>query len=103
MSNPCLIVDVTDTEHWLSGPMRQGCLIVPPKKIPTVLHPTREVAEAEARRLVEANPSRRFAIFEACVLADCVMVPSHMTLGGAVIAQRRMAHLADIEDGFLPF
>ena len=48
MSNPCMVLDVTDHDQW--APFR-GCHRIPEDCRPTVLHPSREVAEQEALRL----------------------------------------------------
>ncbi|MCU7371581.1 hypothetical protein PEC18_12160 [Paucibacter sp. O1-1] len=98
--SPCLIVDVTDVDQWSVAP--HGGKVIPVGKRPTVLVPSRALAETEAKRLAGTSPRRRFAIFEACLLATTVKVPTHITVGGAVVADREAPHLVEI-DGHAPF
>ena len=53
MSNPCMVLDVTEHDQW--APFR-GCHRIPEDCRPTVLHPSKEVAEQEALRLASAHP-----------------------------------------------
>lgn len=99
----CVIIELSDSEAW---PPRHGCKVIPPGKGPTILHPSREIAEAEAVRLVDANPARRFVVFEAVAAGITVRVPTHVTLGGKVVAERSGAELVridDDEDDGIPF
>jgi hypothetical protein len=98
--SPCLIVDVTDVDKWSVA--HHGGKEIPIGKRPSALIPSRAHAETEAKRLASASPGRRFAIFEACLLVTTVKVPTHITVGGAVVAEREMAHLVEI-DGHAPF
>ena len=54
MSNPCMVLDVTEHDQW--APFR-GCHRIPEDCRPTVLHPSREVAEQEALRLAPGGES----------------------------------------------
>lgn len=96
MSNPCVVIDVLDHGHW--APFL-GCRRVPEDCRPTVLHPSREVAEQEALRLATAHPERMFAIFEVVSATRTVKVPTHITLGGRVFAERNLARLMQVGDG----
>lgn len=100
MSNPCLILEVSDADNW--APFR-GCKKIPMGGHPTVLHPSREVAEQEAQRLCRERPHQRFAVFEAAVIAQAVQVPSHVTLSGKVVASTLQATLVDLFDDEVPF
>ena len=71
-----------------------------PRRLPpTVLHPSREVAEQEALRLASAHPERIFAILEVVTATRTVKVPTHVTLGGQVFADRNLARLMQVGDG----
>ena len=96
MSNPCMVLDVTEHDQW--APFR-GCHRIPEDCRPTVLHPSREVAEQEALRLATAHPERIFAILEAVSATRTVRVPTHTTLGGRVFAERNLARLMQVGDG----
>lgn len=100
---PCLVVDVTDFQHW--GTHHSGGSLVPGDCRPTVLHLSRQVAELEAKRLAAAHPSRTFCVLEAAVLAACVRVPTHITLGGKVVKESQRPMLIDLADdpNALPF
>jgi len=100
MSNPCLILEVSGADQW--EPFR-GCRRIDPAIRPTVLHPSREWAEAEALRLTKAHPGRLFAVFEAVTAGHAVKVPSHITLGGKVVAEQWMPGLVQIGEGDIPF
>lgn len=100
MSNPCLVLEVSETDRW--APFR-GCRRIPEQDRPTVLHPTREIAEAEALRLNQAHPDQLFAVFEAVTAARSVRVPTHITLGGAIFAERNMPALVKIDEDEVPF
>lgn len=96
MSNPCMVLDVTEHDQW--APFR-GCHRIPEDCRPTVLHPSREVAEQEALRLATAHPDRLFAILEVVTATRTVKVPAHVTLGGQVFADRNLARLMQVGDG----
>ena len=96
MSNPCMVLDVTEHDQW--APFR-GCHRIPEDCRPTVLHPSREVAEQEALRLASAHPERIFAILEVVTATRTVKVPPHVTLGGQVLADRNLARLMQVGDG----
>ena len=100
MSNPCLILDIATAEYW--NPF-QGCRRIPPSAQPTVLHPSREIAEAEALRLAAAHPGRRFAVFELTSAATTIRVPTHVSVTGKVICDRPMAQLMQVADPEIPF
>ena len=96
MSNPCMVLDVTEHGQW--APFR-GCHRIPDDCRPTVLHPSREVAEQEAPRLATAHPERMFAILEVVTATRTVKVPTHVTLGGQVFSDRNLARLMQVGDG----
>ncbi len=100
MSGPCVILEVTDAEHW--EPFR-GCKKIREYRRPTVLHPSREVAEQEALRLAAENVHSRFVVLEAAVVAAAVKVPTHITLGGKVVAERFMPALMQVDEDEVPF
>ena len=95
MSNPCLILEVSDHEQW--APFR-GCRKLPLTRQPTVLHPSREVAEQEAIRLSLAHPECMFAVLEVVSAARSVKVPTHVTVGGKVFAERLLPRLMLVGD-----
>lgn len=95
-----MVLEVSDADQW--APFR-GCRKIAADHRPTVLHPSREVAEAEALRLCEAHPGRLFVAFEAVTGARSVKVPTHITLGGQVIAERWMPGLVQIGEDEIPF
>jgi hypothetical protein len=107
---PCLIVDCTEAYSW---PGRHGCARlqavpmpqqIPAGKRPTILQPSREIAEAEVKRLALAYPERRFVVFEAAAACTTVTVPTHTTINGRPWGERRVAVLMDIgEDDGIPF
>lgn len=102
-SMPCLVLDAGSFDEWaahFSGGSR-----IPLGKSPTVLHLSREVAEAEAKRLAARFPGRPFLILEARVIAATVKVPTHITLGGKVVAESQRPALIDLADDpdALPF
>lgn len=100
---PCLVLDATSFEEW--DMHHTGGSSIPPGKNPTVMHMSREVAEAEAKRLAARNPGRGFLVLEARVVAATVKVPTHMTLGGKVVAEHAVPMLIDLADDpdALPF
>ncbi|MBI3102813.1 MAG: hypothetical protein HYY98_14870 [Burkholderiales bacterium] len=102
MSNPCVVIDVSGHGDW---PPFRGCHRIPDDCRPTVLHPSREVAEQEALRLATAYPERMFAIFKVVTATRTVKVPTHVTLGGQVFAERNLARLMQVGDGLddVPF
>lgn len=100
-TSPCLIVDVTDVESWRSHP--GGGDVIPDLRRPTVLQPDRGAAEAEGKRLAARFPDRSFAIFEACLLAKSIKVPTHITLGGKVVQERLQPQLVEINADQPPF
>lgn len=91
-----MVLDVTEHGQW--APFR-GCHRIPDDCRPTVLHPSREVAEQEAPRLATAHPERMFAILEVVTATRTVKVPTHVTLGGQVFADRNLARLMQVGDG----
>ena len=100
MSNPCLILDIATAEYW--EPVH-GCRRIPPSGQPTILHPSREVAESEALRLAGANPGRRFAVFELATAATTIQVPTHVSITGKVLRDRPMAQLMEVNTPEIPF
>lgn len=91
-----MVLDVTEHGQW--APFR-GCHRIPDDCRPTVLHPSMEVAEQEALRLASAHPERMFAILEVVTATRTVKVPTHVTLGGQVFADRNLARLMQVGDG----
>lgn len=100
---PCLVVDMTGVEKWDTH--HSGGARVPARQQPTVLHSSREIAEREALRLAARFPGRGFVVLEATVLAATCKVPTHITLGGKVVAEQNRALLIDLADDpdALPF
>lgn len=107
LTNVCMIVCVEDVDSWPTAVVNGAMCAaerIPADRRPTMLHRDRAVAETEAKRLASAHPGSRFAIFEACVVALTVNVPTHMTLNGRIVAERQQAQLFDIQgDGRPPF
>ena len=108
MSNPCLIVDITEADQWpnIWCPDRSTLgtqpVRMPAKCQPTVLQPNEQTAIEEARRRANAHPGRRFAIFEAKLVGMTVEVPSHVTVGGEVFQRTKVARIVELGDG-IPF
>ncbi len=100
MSNPCIILCVTNLGGW--GPVH-GCQRIPAESQPTVLHPNRQIAEMEAQRLARTHPGQQFAVLEAQVLAKSTEVPTHVTLTGVVLKSRVDAVLLNIDEDEVPF
>jgi hypothetical protein len=102
MGTPSLILEISDAERWL--PFR-GCRRIADFSRPSVLHPSRAVAEAEALRLSAAHLDRTFAVFEMAVAATSVKVPTHITLGGKVLAERHISSLVEVGEAYdlIPF
>lgn len=100
---PCVVVDVTDFDTMTAAPVGGGVQLG--KKSPTVLQPSRDVAEREALRLAARNPGRHFLVLEACIVARAVKVPTHITLGGKVVAESLRPSLIALADdpNALPF
>ena len=96
MSNPCVVIEVSDHDQW--APFR-GCRRIPDERRPTVLHPSREVAEQEAVRLARAHPERMFAVLEAAIVAANVTVPAYVTLGGQMYGEQRLPRLMQVGEG----
>lgn len=106
----CLILDVTDRDAWQQihaigeGPQR-----IPEFRRPTVLQADRATAEKEVQRLAQEHPGRRFVVFQAVAVGTTVEVPTHVTLGGKVVASRHQPTLALLgpeardEEDDLPF
>ena len=80
--NPCLILELSDAGDWPSLYSHLGQrlgldpLRIPEGRKPAMLQPNRAIAEAEAKRLAAIHPGKRFAVFEAHVVATTVEVPS---------------------------
>ena len=100
MSNPCVILEMSGAEGWNKS---RGCRVIPALRQATMLHPSRLIAEAEALRLSAAYPGCRFAVFEAAAVAVAVEVPTHITVGGQVIASHWVPTLAELGEQDLPF
>lgn len=109
---PCLIVECTEAHQWpgLFSDIAGGRLAQPePLRIPTerrpgMLQPDRATAEAEAKRLAQQHPDKRFVIFEAAAAATTVRVPTHTTVSGQPWGERTVPVLLDIgEDDGVPF
>lgn len=101
MSNPCLILEWSDSANWAS--LVATTRRIPEGAQPKMLQPDRATAEAEAERLALRFPTKRFAVFEAAVEARVTTVPSHINLQGEVWASRQVAVLVDIDDEQVPF
>ena len=101
MSNPCVIIEISDIDQWHSA--HGGGKKLPADGRPTVLQPDREIAEAEAKRLAKYHPEKRFCVLEAKVVAQAIDVPSHITVSGKVWNTRREALLLEVDDTELPF
>lgn len=102
MSNPCLIVDVTDIDTW---PTRLGGNQIPDVRRPTQLQPSREIAEAEALRLNKLHPHHRFVVFEAQTMTKAIDVPTHVSMTGQVLLSGNIPRLVCINDpdDLIPF
>lgn len=89
----CVILDVTDADEWKQRTLgyyletdRPTLPLIPEGKRPTVMQPDRDTAEREASRLCRRFPGRRFAVLELAGVVQAKEVPTHVTLGGAVVA-----------------
>lgn len=96
MSNPCLILDVTEIDQW---PPRHGGHMIQDIRRPTILQHSREVAEAEALRLNKAHPGHQFVVFEARTMSKTVKVPTHVSISGQVLLEGNLPQLVSIDDG----
>lgn len=98
---PCVVIDVTDMDEMTNfhgGGKQLG------KKAPTVLQLSRDIAEREALRLSARNPGRQFIVLEAVAVARAVRTPTHMTLGGRVVAEAMRPMLVKLaSDDTAPF
>lgn len=109
MASAFVIIDVTEGDrfHAPSWARRHGGLVIPERRRPTILQGDREVADTEALRLAAAHPGHQFVVFQAARVAHTVRVPTHVTLGGKVFAERDQAVLSDVcdpdSDDWLPF
>jgi hypothetical protein len=107
--NPCLIVEWSAATDWPTLTGMQVARIdgsplrIPVDARPTVMQPSRTIAEQEAKRLAAVHPDKRFAIFEAQAVATGVDVPTHVTVGGHVWASRKVPVLLEIDDSEIPF
>ena len=72
---------------------------IPPDRQPTVVHRSRTAAEAEALRLQKAHPDGRFVVFEATHVTTTLTAPTHITLGGQVLGEQRVAVPCRLDDG----
>lgn len=108
----CVIIEISEIDNWPGGviywpakPRDQIRVSIPPVRRPTVVQPSREVAEAEAKRLAGLHPDRRFAIFECAALAHQTEIPTHTTLGGVVVYSRRMPVIVEVDgrEDLVPF
>ncbi len=100
MSNPCLIVDVTNIDAW---PPRLGGKQIPEGHRPTQLQPNREIAEAEALRLNKRHSGHRFVVFEARSMSRSMKVPTHVSITGQVMLEGTLPQLVEIDDDPIPF
>ena len=100
MSNPCLILDVTLIANW---PQRHGGHQIPDVRRPSLLQPSREIAEAEALRLNKSNPGHHFVVFESISMARTIKVPTHVSISGQVLFEGNLPQLVAIDDGDIPF
>ncbi|MFP5473068.1 MAG: hypothetical protein ACLGJD_05460 [Gammaproteobacteria bacterium] len=82
----CVVIAVAKPEEWPRAP--GGGRRIPAGRVCTVLQPSREVAEAEALRLAIQHPESDFVVMEAVAVARHQPVPTHVALGGRVIASR---------------
>ena len=89
-------LDVTEHDQW--APFR-GCHRIPKDCRPTVLHQSRDVAEQEALRFVFVYFERMFGSLEVVTATRTVKVPTHVTLGGRVLAERILVLLMQVGDG----
>jgi hypothetical protein len=90
-----LILEMGDSGDWAP---RLGARQIPERRRPTMLQPSREVADQEAVRLAREHPGRRFVVFAPVVQGVTVKVPTHVTLAGRVVAERDQALLVAIND-----
>lgn len=97
-----VIIDVSDSGNWDSR-YAGVAQAIPPKKRPTVLQGNRAHAEAECLRLQRAHPRGQFVLFTATYAAVLVEQPTHVTLGGVVVASERHARLASLGEEPIPF
>lgn len=82
----CIIINVSDMHvNWSPGPADSQRIPVGDR--PTVVQPTREAADAEAKRLAAADPSSSYVVFEAQAVTQLVE-----------IATRKVPTLASIAD-----
>ncbi len=104
-----VIIELDDAHNWSPAPGHGvlGPQVIPLNRRPTVLQPSREVAEAECKRLIEQHPGRRFVVFAPVCAGITVKVPTHTTLSGKVVAERGVPTVVqyreeEVDDG-IPF
>lgn len=100
-----LILELSESGDW---PPRLGARHIPERRRPTMLQPSREVAEQEALRLARMHPGSRFVVFAPVMQGVTVKVPTHVTLAGKTMVERDQALLVAIKepeevDDDLPF
>jgi len=97
-----VVIELSDAPDWQP---RHGARMIPSDRRPTMLQPSRIIAEQEALRLARELPGRKFVVFEAVATSVEAEIPTHITLGGEVVQKRRQVGIAQLEDpdSDLPF
>lgn len=96
MTEAFLILNIADSHEWASR--HSDCGVIPPGKLSTLLHMSRESAEAEALRLAQAHPGGQFCIFEATQVSVRVPIPTHVNLRGEVLLTEPVVRLASVRE-----
>lgn len=97
----CVILAVDRPDQW--RPAVGGGKHIPSSKVCTVLQPSRAVAEREALRLAKEHPGVDFLVLEAVAIAKHQRTPTHVTIGGKVVADEPGSTLAAIAEDGTPF
>lgn len=101
-----IIIEMSEAEQWPSAEWAPS-KVIPAVRRPTMLQPDRETAEREALRLTEMHPGRRFVVFAPVSAGVTAKIPTHVTLGGKVFAERHQATLVEFgeepDDDGIPF
>lgn len=84
MQTYSVVLDVTNYDEWVTA--FGDCARIPFAARSTILHADQSTAEREAVRLALAHPGNRYAVFTLHGIVQTKEVPTHISLGGKVIA-----------------
>ncbi len=96
---PHLILEISEAEEWPQLHSFVRAKRIPEVRRPVALQPSRKIAEAEALRLAERHPGKRFAVFAPVLVGMTVEVPTHVNFRGEIKLSRRQAAVVGVDDG----